>query len=322
MTQKAPIEAIAFDCFGTLVEFGDEQFAQAYGEICRTQGIAIEGKVFFDKWMEIWRRLAQAARAAETAEQTAAVAAGAPAGHDLSGFSGSNSPSPLAEPVDIPPHPQHHAPAATAERPPTAIRHRGLYGPTPHFRPYSEEWPEHFGLCFEEFGVRGDSRAAYDQLIEIMGQARAYPESRRVVEALSRRYPVALMSNADDNFLLPPLARNGLTFAITLSSEQARAYKPHIAIFEQLSNAMGLAPENILYVGDSRFADITGAKNAGLHAAWINRRGANSGEDGGRRPDGPPVGGDGAGERQAARLPMLPPDFEVDTLDKLLDICG
>ena len=51
------IEAVAFDCFGTLIDFGDEAFANAYGVICAEQGIAIDGATFYEKWMEIWRRL-------------------------------------------------------------------------------------------------------------------------------------------------------------------------------------------------------------------------------------------------------------------------
>ncbi len=79
------------------------------------------------------------------------------------------------------------------------------------------------------------------------------------------------MSNADDDFLFPVLGKNALTFPVIVSSEEARAYKPHRSIFELLSERMGVAPENILYVGDSLLADVTGSKNAGMRAAWINR---------------------------------------------------
>ena len=54
----ADILAVAFDCYGTLVDFGYDSFARAYGTICEEQGMAYDGQVFFDKWMEVWRRLA------------------------------------------------------------------------------------------------------------------------------------------------------------------------------------------------------------------------------------------------------------------------
>jgi len=303
MPETSPIQAVAFDCFGTLVEFGDDQFAEAYGEICRSQGLALEGKAFYDKWMEVWRRLAQEGRTSDTG--TVAVTAGSSKASTQSHL---NVPGPLSEAEPVPPHPEHHTPSAG--------RHRSLDGPVPPFRPYSDEWPEHFGICFEELGAKGDARAAYEQLIEIIGRARAFPESRRVVETLSRRLPVALMSNADDNFLLPALARNGLAFAVTLSSEQARAYKPHVAIFEELSRAIGVPRANIVYVGDSRFADITGAKNAGMHAVWLNRKGQRPLEQAAQdaaRSDGGEAG------RQPQR-PQEPPDFEIESLDSLVEI--
>jgi putative hydrolase of the HAD superfamily len=35
-----------------------------------------------------------------------------------------------------------------------------------------------------------------------------------------------------------------------------------------------LPPEEVLYVGDSPFADVLGARNAGMPVAWVNRYGA------------------------------------------------
>ena len=50
------ILAVAFDCYGTLVDFGDDSFVRAYGTICEEQGLPYDGQVFFDKWMEVARR--------------------------------------------------------------------------------------------------------------------------------------------------------------------------------------------------------------------------------------------------------------------------
>ena len=122
------------------------------------------------------------------------------------------------------------------------------------------------------------------------------------------------MSNADDNFLLPPLGRNGLVFPVILSSERARAYKPHAAIFGRLSRALGVAGEEILYVGDSPFADVTGAKNAGLQAAWINRQGVRPLEQSARIVTGNEAEVDGA------RRVLREPDVEIDSLDRLLEL--
>ncbi len=277
------IEAVAFDCFGTLIDFGDESFAEAYGLVCAEQGIAIDGQTFYDKWMEVWRRLVVNPDAPQpppgSTNGTAAVV---------------NSPAALSKVEDIPEHPDHHAPSAG--------RNRALDGPTGPFRTYREEWTEHLALCFEELGVKGDAAAAHERLVEVLGQAPAFPESRRVLEHVGRRMPVAMLSNADDDFLYPTLSRNGLVFPVMISSQSAQAYKPHVAIFRRLSESMGTPAENILYVGDSLLADVTGAKNAGLQAAWVNRKRTTEWSVTGRT--------------------LLPPDFEMPTLDGLIDVLG
>ena len=282
------IEAVAFDCYGTLIDFGDESFARAYGQICAEQGIPLDGHVFYDKWMEVWRRLAREGHAAD----------GGSIGVVASGLE--NEPGPLSEAEVVPPHPEHHTPSAG--------RSRSLDGPLPHFRPYREEWPEHFAICFEELGVIGDPFVAHSRLVELIVEGPAFPEAHRALEAVRARLPIALLSNADDDFLLPCLRRNGLSFPITVSSETAQAYKPHAAIFRTLSDALGLAPSKILYVGDSRLADIAGAKNAGLRAAWINRK-----------PDATANRSIEVNSSEAGKV-TFEPDYEIDSLDRLVEV--
>ncbi|HLF78335.1 MAG TPA: HAD family hydrolase, partial [Dehalococcoidia bacterium] len=185
------IKAVTFDCYGTLVDFGDESFARAYGQICGEQGIPLDGHVFYDKWMEVWRRLAQDGQSSDGG--SIGVVQGMAA----------NTPGPLSEAETIPPHPDHHTPSAG--------RNRSLDGPMPPFRPYREEWPEHFAICFEELGVKGDPFRAHMRLVELIAEGPAFPETQRAVEAVRRRRPVALLSNADDDFLVPCLKHNGLS---------------------------------------------------------------------------------------------------------------
>jgi 2-haloalkanoic acid dehalogenase type II len=222
-----PLRAIAFDCYGTLVDFGDGGFQRAYDEVCRLQGLACDGPALWDKWMEIWRRRARQPGGGE----------GPPKGPALS------------------------------------VATRPLKGPVPDYRLYREEWPEHFGQCFSELGLSGDPEAAYEHVRRRLAEATAFPEARAVVEEMRPRYRLALLSNADDDFLLPCLERNGLAFEVLVSSESARVYKPHEAIFHRLAAEMGLEPQEIMYVGDSQFADVLGAKHAGLRVAWLNSEG-------------------------------------------------
>jgi putative hydrolase of the HAD superfamily len=49
------------------------------------------------------------------------------------------------------------------------------------------------------------------------------------------------------------------------------ARKPERAIFHAAAAALGVAPEQILFVGDNVEADIVGAANAGMVTAWMRR---------------------------------------------------
>ena len=107
---------------------------------------------------------------------------------------------------------------------------------------------------------------------------------------------MAVLSNADDDFLTSFLQRTGLDFETVVSSEAVRSYKPRATIFRALCDALGLPPGEVLYVGDSPIADLLGARAAGLAVAWVNRAGA-------KLPD---------------RVPE--PDLEIRDLTGLLDV--
>jgi len=148
-----------------------------------------------------------------------------------------------------------------------------LAGPEPRFVPFREIWPPQFARAFESFGAEADPLRARDFMIEKLSGARCYPEVAQVVAELRGRYSLAVLSNADEDFLHACLDRNRVEIEIVVSSESARSYKPRPRIFRQVCGLLGLTPKQILYVGDSPVADVLGAHAAGMPVAWINRAG-------------------------------------------------
>ena len=142
----------------------------------------------------------------------------------------------------------------------------------PHWR-YGDTWPLHFDNVFRQLKLDGDPQNASEFLRDTLAGAQAYPDAHQVIESLRRSYPVALLSNADDNFLLPCLEANNLTFDTVITSEQVRSMKPEPEIFQHLADRINAEPSSILYVGDSPIADVLGARQAGLKVAWVNRFG-------------------------------------------------
>lgn len=151
----------------------------------------------------------------------------------------------------------------------------------PVYRSYIEAWQLQFEHVFEAMRVKADAVRASQMFREKLAAAPAFPDAKPAIAALRERYPVGLLSNADDDFLTACIERNGLEFDYVLSSEQAQAIKPNRAIFDKLADVMGVANEQVLYAGDNPIPDVMGPVNAGMQSVWVNRFGL-------RKPRGVP----------------------------------
>ena len=91
-----------------------------------------------------------------------------------------------------------------------------------------------------------------------------------------RGLKLGLVSNAfDPGWLLRnDLDRMGLAerLDVAVFSSEVGKRKPHPAMFDAALDRLGVAPERALFVGDSLYADILGAKTAGMRtvqALWF-----------------------------------------------------
>ena len=141
------------------------------------------------------------------------------------------------------------------------------------FLTMKEIWTAQFHKLFRQMHLNGNVPEAIGHLKRRLAEADAFPETLPTVEALRPHYRLAVLSNADDDFLLPCLRRNRLQFKTIISSEKAKAAKPDPAIFRTISERLTTPPELILYVGDNPLVDIVGSRAAGLPVAWVNRSG-------------------------------------------------
>jgi 2-haloacid dehalogenase len=201
------IRAVAFDGYGTLIEFTVPHFLAAMEELIRAHGTDADPQA-------LWDRFVEAAK---------------------------------------------------------AVRGENYHEPV--YRRYEEAWALQFERAARDLGFQGDGRLAAAHLKRELSEADAFAEVPAVLAALRGRYRLAVLSNADNDFLLACLARNGLEFEAVVTSEMAGAIKPDPAIFHRLSEVLGLPGEQILYVGDWPMPDIVGARRAGVPVAWLNRHG-------------------------------------------------
>jgi len=146
------------------------------------------------------------------------------------------------------------------------------------------------GTLLRQLDVAADPTPYVDLFFEVTTRVELYPEAPEVLNALGA-VRSAIVSNADHehvaawDFALP--------VHFILISEAVQAYKPARVVFDRAVADLGVAPHEVLHVGDSDVDDVQGAKAAGLHVAWVNRRG------------------------RVRRAGVPPPDFEIRDLTEL-----
>ncbi|MEI7675181.1 MAG: HAD family hydrolase [Bacteroidales bacterium] len=96
-------------------------------------------------------------------------------------------------------------------------------------------------------------------------------KAAKTVEALSKKYPMALVSNFYGN-IETVLQEFGLAefFSVIIESAAVGVSKPDPAIFELGVEALGLLPEECVVIGDSVSKDIAPAQSIGCQTIWIN----------------------------------------------------
>ena len=142
---------------------------------------------------------------------------------------------------------------------------------SPPFRPYWEAWRDTFVETFDALGIAGDAAGASSRCVDALASHEGFPDADDALAALDGRYPLAVLSNADDRYLAGTIRQNGWRFSVVISSESARAYKPDPRAFAVLCERVGVPPEQVLYVGDSPYDDVHGAKLAGMQAVLVRR---------------------------------------------------
>ena len=154
--------------------------------------------------------------------------------------------------------------------------------PSQPFQTYFDAWAGGFRVAFESMGLQGDSDAATSRFFADLSRREPFPETRQALDEVQARFRTAVLSNADDGFLLPNIELLGCEFETVLSSEMARCYKPQPELFLEMLERLSLAPQETVYVGDRHYEDVFGASSVGMNAVWIDRG------DRGLREDLPP----------------------------------
>ena len=145
------------------------------------------------------------------------------------------------------------------------------------FRHAREQWAALVDATFGGLVQRPPSETFFAALYERFAEPEVWHVFEDVIPTLealrSRGFKLGVVSNWDERLrpLLRKLKLTGYFDAVVVSCE-AGACKPSPVIFREAARALGLRPAQILHVGDSREADVRGARAAGGHALWLRRK--------------------------------------------------
>ena len=109
---------------------------------------------------------------------------------------------------------------------------------------------------------------AFEVFIAARNEVELFEDVRPALVALGARFRLGTFSNGNAD-----LRRIGLHehFVSVLNAESVGHAKPRPEAFFAAAAALGVAPPEMLYVGDNPRLDVVGAREAGCRAAWVNR---------------------------------------------------
>ncbi len=127
----------------------------------------------------------------------------------------------------------------------------------------------------KEFGYARDLAHARSQAVSgwrafyaARHQIEYYPDALSTLQRLHSHYRIAATTNGNANLELLGIADH---FSAVMRPSEVGCSKPDSGIWEALCDALRLAPEQILHIGDHPEDDVLGAFANGLPAVWLNR---------------------------------------------------
>jgi len=113
-----------------------------------------------------------------------------------------------------------------------------------------------------------DVAAAIEIVHAARNQVTLFDDALIALPRLSASFPIVALTNGNADLTRIGLERH---FKANINAREFGKAKPDIGIFHAACNALGMAPEHVLHIGDHPEQDVLGAQNAGMSAVWVNR---------------------------------------------------
>jgi 2-haloacid dehalogenase len=135
--------------------------------------------------------------------------------------------------------------------------------------PYREIGHRSLAHVLERAGIPYTMDEVRDLVAQIE-KLQPFPEVPEALARLHTHYKLAVLSNGDPDMLEAARQYHGIAFDRLISVAAANS-KPHVATYTKAAELLGVRMDQVLFVANHAF-DCIGAKSAGMHTAFIDRR--------------------------------------------------
>ena len=124
----------------------------------------------------------------------------------------------------------------------------------------------------EAFAAANEDLALVDHAMEVFSRARnevqPFEDVLPTLASLGNKVLLGSVSNGVADLNAIGISHH---FCVSVAAHHCGCAKPEAAIFHTACEALGVVPEEAVYVGDDPLLDVEGAQKAGLRGVWINR---------------------------------------------------
>lgn len=136
--------------------------------------------------------------------------------------------------------------------------------------PYREIGHRAVAYTLERAGVvHTEDEVRY--LVSCIEKLKPFPDVPAALAKLQTKYRIVVLSNGDRDMLETAKKYHGIPFNNVISVAEANSFKPHVTTYTKAAEIEGVRLDEVLFVANHAF-DCLGAKSAGMHSAFIDRR--------------------------------------------------
>lgn len=108
-------------------------------------------------------------------------------------------------------------------------------------------------------------------LVGCIERLEPFPDVPAALARLKTKYKIVVLSNGDRDMLETAKRYHKIPFDRVISVAEAGSFKPHVVTYTKAAELMDVRMDEVLFVANHAF-DCIGAKAAGMHTAFIDRR--------------------------------------------------